>query len=241
MTIHYVWLGKGEKSPKIKYCIESWKKLYPDAEIKEWNEDNYDINSNAYVKKAYEDKKYAFASDYIRFDILYRFGGVYLDTDVELIKDITPLLGTSFMGFERDEEVAPGLIMYAAKTGEPLIKELLDFYQSIRVEDISYALTIVDITTEILKKHGLKPNNTLQNVAGFTIYPTEYFNPKGGDYGKEIITKNTYSIHHYLASWKSPLDQKIMQYKVKYGRKKGILIFSIRHPFLAIKKHREKK
>lgn len=241
MTINYCWLGRGEKPEKVKYCIESWKRICPDAEIKEWNEDNFDLNSNLYIKKAYAEKKYAFVSDYMRFFILYKYGGVYLDTDVELIKDVTPLLKESFMGFEGDDRVNSGLIMNASG-GEPFLKEVLDYYDSLKEEEIDFEnVTVVTIVTDLLKEYGLKTDNSMQFIAGFKIYPTEYFNPKGGDYGKEKITENTYSIHHYAASWKSSLDQKIMRYKVKYGVKKGKFIFTLRHPFLAIKKFREKK
>lgn len=238
MVIHYCWLGGKKKSDKIKYCIETWKKKCPDAKIVEWNEKNYDVYKNAYTAKAYEEGKYAFVSDYMRFDILFCQGGVYLDTDVELLKDISPLLQSPFMGFERAGEVAPGLIMYAEK-GEALFQEILAYYAGL--DDFSADKTVVEITTEILKKHGLKKSDSVQTVAGFTIYPTEYFNPKGGDYGKEKITKNTYSIHHYEASWKSPLDRLITRYKVKYGVKKGKILFTLRHPIQAVKKWIMKK
>lgn len=234
MTIHYCWLGRGEKPEKVKYCIESWKRLCPSFTIKEWNEDNYDINVNAYVKAAYEQKKYAFASDYIRFDVLRREGGVYLDTDVELIKDITSLCGESFLALERGGEVNPGLIMCAAAPDEPIFCEILAYYDSLT--DFSTDKTVVDITSEILRKHGLEGKDEEQTVGGVKIYPTEYFNPKGADYGKEKITDKTYSIHHYMATWKSPDDQLLMRYKVKYGTKKGKILFSLRHPFLALKK-----
>ena len=237
MTIHYVWLGKGEKSEKIKYCIESWKRKCPDAKIVEWNEDNYDIRKNPYIAEAYDDKKYAFVADYIRFDILYKQGGVYMDTDVELLKDITPLLDKPFMGLERAGEVAPGLIMNALG-GEEVLKEILEYYDS--QTGFSMEKTVVEITSNILKKYGLSDTDEKQEVAGLVVYPTEYFNPKGENYGKEKITENTYSIHHYEASWKSPLDQLIMSYKVKYGVKKGKLLFTLFHPIKAIKKWREK-
>ncbi len=236
MIIHYCWLGKAEKSDKIKYCINSWKKICPNAEIKEWNEDNFNVYTNFYTSRAYELKKYAFVSDYMRFYILYKYGGVYLDTDVELIKDITPLLDENFMGFEGYDRVASGLIMHA-EAGAPFLKEVLDYYNAIKEDEtIIENVTVVSIVTELLKKHGLVSDDIMQNVAGFRIYPSEYFNPKGGEYGKDKITENTYSIHHYLASWKSPIDRKIMEYRVKYGNKKGKFIFAIRHPFLTIKK-----
>lgn len=234
MIINYCWLGRGEKPEKVKYYIESWKKFCPDAQIIEWNEDNYNLNVNAYVKAAYEQKKYAFASDYIRFDVLYRNGGVYLDTDVELIKDIMPLCSESFLALERGGEVNPGLIMNAAATYEPIFGEILAYYDSLT--DFSTDKTVVDITSEILQKYSLNDKDEEQFVAGVKIYPTEYFNPKGADYGKDKITDKTYSIHHYMATWKSPDDRLLMQYKVKYGTKKGKILFSLRHPFLALKK-----
>ena len=95
--------------------------------------------------------------------------------------------------------------------------------------------------TDWLACKGLKLDGTKQKIADFVIYPSEYFNPKGGDYGKDKITENTYSIHHYLATWKSELDQKIMKYKVKYGNRKGKILFIIAHPLLAIKKYKEKR
>lgn len=240
MTIHYCWLGKQEKPAKVKFCMESWRRMCPDADIREWNEDNYDIEKNAYMRKAYREKKYAFATDYMRFDILYRCGGVYLDTDVELIRDISPLLKSNFMGFEDEDRVAPGLIMHAVQPEAPLLRKVLSYYENIPEQDIEFNTTVVDITTSVLLRHGLVPDGRLQTVAGFTIYPTEFFNPKGGEYGKSIITDNTYSVHHYMASWKSPLDQLIMQYKVKYGVQKGKVLFCLRHPVLAVKKRREK-
>ncbi len=237
MKIHYCWVGGAEKSEKIKYCIESWKKLCPDAEIIEWNESNYDVHKNVYIRQAYEQKKWAFVTDYMRFDILREQGGVYLDTDVELLKDITPLTKDNFMGFESEKNVAPGLIMHAT-AGDPLLREILDYYDQKTQFDMTE--NVVTIVSDILEKHGLKRDNSLQTVVGYVIYPTEYFNPKGGEYGADKITENTYSIHHYEASWKSPLDRKIMRYKVKYGNKTGRILFTLRHPILAMKKWKEK-
>ena len=240
MVIHYCWLGGAEKSDKIKYCMQSWRRVCPTAEIKEWNENSFDVGCNLYVRKAYALKKYAFVSDYMRFYILYHYGGVYLDTDVELLKDISPLLSENFMGFEGENRVASGLIMHACAE-VPFLKEVLDYYDSLTEDEIDFeSTTVVTIVTGLLKKHGLLPTDTMQYVAGFKIYPSEYFNPKGGDYGRDNITINTYSIHHYLASWKSPLDQKIMRYKVKFGVRKGKLLFALRHPFLTIRKVRKK-
>lgn len=242
-TIHYCWFGRGDKPEKIKNCMASWSRICPDYKIVEWNEDNFDVNICPYVKQAYEAKKYAFVSDYARFYVLNKFGGVYLDTDVELLKDITPLISENFTGFESDKSVATGLIM-ACEADNELCKAMLTEYNHDKFleEDGNYNLrTVCDRVTDWFVERGLKLDGQTQKIAGYTIYASEYFNPKGGDYGAEKITENTYSIHHYLATWKSELDQMIMAYKVKYGNGKGKLLFIFRHPFLAYKKFKEKK
>ncbi len=156
-----------------------------------------------------------------------------MDTDVELLKDIEPLTVRPFMAMERAGQVNPGLIMNAFGK-EPFIREVLDYYES--QTEFNLNKTVAHITSDILANYGFKISDEFQTVTGFDIYPTEYFNPKGANYGKEKITENTYAIHHYLASRKSPLDQKIMAYRVKYGTKKGNFIFILRHPILAFKK-----
>lgn len=236
-TIHYCWFGGAEKSEIIKRCIESWKKHCPDYEIVEWNENNFDINTCKYVKEAYNAKKWAFVSDYCRFWVLYNFGGIYMDTDVEILKPLDGL-PADFVGFESESTVNSGLIRGAAK-GDMICREMLDSYDkdSFILENGEYnPCTVCERETAVLQKHGLVVNGELQVVADTTVFPTEYFNPKGGNYGKDKITENTYTVHHYVASWKSPLDQKIMAYKLKYGVKKGKLLFTLRHPVLAIKK-----
>lgn len=236
-TIHYCWFGGAEKSEIIKRCIESWKKHCPDYEIVEWNENNFDINTCKYVKEAYNAKKWAFVSDYCRFWVLYNFGGIYMDTDVEILKPLDDL-PADFVGFESETTVNSGLIRGAAK-GDMICREMLDSYEkdSFILENGEYnPCTVCERETAVLQKHGLVVNGELQVVADTTVFPTEYFNPKGGNYGKDKITENTYTVHHYVASWKSPLDQKIMAYKLKYGVKKGKLLFTLRHPVLAIKK-----
>ena len=242
-VIHYCWFGKGKKPNIIEKCMESWTKICSDFKIVEWNEDNFDVNICPYVKQAYEAKKYAFVSDYARFYVLNKFGGVYLDTDVELVKSIEPLLESNFTGFESNDSVATGLIMACEKDNE-LCKAMLEDYNNDKfvLDDGTLNLkTVCERTTDWLVSKGLRLDNTKQEVADYIIYPSEYFNPKGGDYGKEVITENTYSIHHYLATWKSPLDRKIMEYKVKYGVKKGKILFILRHPILALKKAKMRK
>lgn len=207
-TIHYCWFGRGDKPDKIKKCMASWSKICPDYQIIEWNEGNFDINICIYVKQAYEAKKYAFVSDYARFYVLNKFGGVYLDTDVELLKDITPLLEDNFLGFENQTSVNSGLIM-ASGANDELCKAMLDEYNGdlFIKEDGSLNLrTVCERVTDWFVARGLKLNGETQSVADYKIYAAEYFNPTDMRTGKITITENTYSIHHYAASWCSKAE-----------------------------------
>ncbi len=205
-VIHYCWFGRGPLPKLAQRCIASWKKYLPDYEIKEWNEDNFDVGMNDYMKEAYASKKYAFVSDYARLWILHKHGGVYFDVDVEVIKPLDDILAEgSFLGCERDVDsrVNPGLGAGAAP-GLAIYKEMIDSYEGVSFVKSDGKLdttTIVDRTTEILKKHGLMNDAGIQSVAQITVYPTEFFAPKSFDTGKMQITSNTRSIHWYDASW----------------------------------------
>ena len=206
--IHYCWVGNAPKPKSVLYCIESWKKFCPDYEIKEWNESNFDVNCNAYVKKAYEMKKWAFVADYARFYVLYQYGGVYRDTDVQLVKNIDELrLKGKFAGFGNDETVNTGLIL-ATEKNDWLCKKVMDTYigEEFVWDDPSKILAIGRRVTRILIDSGLKPNGQMQMVQDYTIYPKYYFNPTDGDIrGK--VDERAYSIHHYAATWFSPKDK----------------------------------
>lgn len=223
--IHYCWFGRNPKPKMAEKCIRSWKKYLKGYEIIEWNEDNYDISQKPhYVREAYENKKWAYVSDYARFDILFQYGGVYFDTDVEVIRDMSRLLEKgAFMGCEKDglvsgadekskgkKTVNPGLGI-AVAPGLGIYKEILDSYQEDRfiLEDGSFNYkTIVTRTTDILIGHGLKNICEIQNVGGITIYPTEYFCPKSFEDGIIRKTSNTYSIHHFDSSWYTEEQQQ---------------------------------
>lgn len=196
-------------------CLKSWIKYFPDFEIIRWDESNVDLECCKYVKEAHEAKKWAFVSDYVRYKVLYEQGGVYFDTDVEVIRSFDDILEKgSFLGCEsvvEDQEirVAPGLGM-AAEPRMPIYREILDDYErsSFYNEDGSLnRYTIVERTTDILKKHGLKETNDIQNVAGINVYPPEYFCPMNINTFKLNITKNSYSIHRYAASWITPRER----------------------------------
>lgn len=204
--IHYCWFGNGKKSKLMEKCIKSWQRYCPEYEIICWSEDNFDVNSNLYVKQAYQAQKWAFVTDYVRLRVLYENGGVYFDTDVELIKPIDSLIeNNGFVGFEPSGNMSTGL-GFACEKGNALIKALLDDYNDIPfvLEDGSFDLTPCPVrNAETLKKLGFDTNNKNQIFMGIHFYPEEYFCPINYYTGKKRITKNTYSIHHYCASWTS--------------------------------------
>lgn len=200
-----------------KKCIQSWKKFCPDYEIKEWNEDNFDINSNQYVKEAYKAKKWAFVTDYVRLWALVNFGGVYMDTDVEVINSIDVFLNEkAFSGFEKENYIPTGIM--ACEKDFLLFKEFLDEYEnrSFINEDGTYDLTTNVVTiTNYCVKYGLILNNTKQTINDFTLYPKDYFCPKNYETGKITCTSNTYVIHHFSASW-IPLKMKIITIIIRF-------------------------
>ena len=215
--IHYCWFGKTDLPESAKRCIDSWKKYCPDYQIKVWDESNFDINSNAYISEAYNARKWAFVSDYARFEILYKNGGLYFDTDVELIKPIDDIVSNgAFMGIEAESgKIAPGLGIGSAPENS-LYKEIIDYYrtQHFISDSGGYNLeTVVDRVTNIFLKYGFNKENTLeiQNVAGISIYPKEYFCPVDFSTMKINITENTRSIHHYDASWHDDETKRLIK------------------------------
>jgi hypothetical protein len=214
--IHYCWFGGNPLPELAQKCIASWKKYFPDYEIKEWNESNYDVRKIPYIDEAYNAKKYAFVSDYARFDILYQYGGIYFDTDVEVIKPFDDILKNGgFMGFESAGTVAAGLGM-GVNAGLGIVYQIMEFYASLHFlnKDGSYNLhTVVEYVTGILKQHGLKNENTIQKLDGLIVYPVEYFAPKDYATGRLNISENTHAIHHYDGSWLSLPMQKLLKEK----------------------------
>lgn len=206
-TIHYCWFGRGELTPLAKKCIASWQQFFPDYEIKEWNEDNFDVNCIPYTADAYKARKYAFVSDYARFWVLYHFGGVYFDTDVEVIKPMDDVLEKgAFMGFEllgAKPAVAPGLGL-AAEPGMSLYKAILDQFEQMSFLTENGSLnpyTMIPMVTDLLKERGLVCNGTIEQVADANIYPPDWFNPFDDATGRLRKTKNTRTIHWYAKSW----------------------------------------
>jgi hypothetical protein len=198
--IHYCWFGKGEKPKLAKKCISSWERYMPDYEIIEWNEDNFDINMNAYTRMCYEQKKYAFLSDYVRLLAIEQYGGIYFDTDVEVIRSFEKLLNCgAFLGFENNEYVASGL-GFGAEAHHPIVQQMIKEYEPI-LDGQHGTVGCPILNTQALIKFGLVPNGRLQKFDNMTVYPSDYFNPCDSETGKMSKTDNTYSIHWYSASW----------------------------------------
>lgn len=205
-VIHYCWFGRGEKPKLTQKCIASWKKYCPSYEIVEWNEDNFDVYENEYTKYCYENNKWAFLSDYVRLKVIYENGGIYLDTDVEIVKPFDNLLEyDAFYGFENDNFVASGLGFGAVKN-HCTVKAMLDEYSKLWNNDNQIVLTgCPTLNTNALLKLGLKLNGERQSICGAEVFSKEFFNPYEDSTGKLIRTDNTYSIHWYA---KSALDKK---------------------------------
>lgn len=229
-VIHYCWFGRGKMPSLAEKCIKSWQKYCPDYEIVCHTEDNFDITENRYAKEAYKAGKWAFVSDYARLKIIYEQGGIYLDTDVELIKPIDDLLKTGgFMGFDDNGIIATGL-GFAAEKGNELVGAFLKDYDNIPfvLEDGSYDLTpCPDRNTKTAQFLGMDLNKKEQTFMGVRFLPEDYLCPMKYDTGKKIITKNTYSIHHFSASWTSATAKRttfvkrligVKLYKKLYGK-----------------------
>ena len=232
-VIHYCWFGKNPLPESAKKCIESWKKYMPDYKIIQWNEDNFDVSKNRYAMEAYENKKYAFVSDYARLKILYDNGGIYFDTDVELIKPIPEeFLVTGYLGKETEKYVATGL-GFACHPGDKTIKAMLDDYEDIpfiKADGGFDTLTCPIRNTESIKD-GLKSN--------LQVLSNEYVCPEDWETGDINLTDKTFSIHHYDASWRNEHEEKLIEKRKKlvkrFGKKLGFFLYRFYLAFDSIK------
>ncbi len=209
--IHYCWFGNNPLPDSMQKCIDSWRRFFPGYEIKKWNENNFDVNIMAYSQEAYKAKKYAFVSDVARFWILYNEGGIYFDTDVEIVAPFEDIIANgAFMGVEsickpgRLPNVNPGLGLGSEK-GNPVLLSIYEYYRSLNFlskEGVVIPGTVVTHTTHILfKQYGLKSSNEIQVLDGVTIYPMDYFCPLDDLTGVLKITNNTHSIHWFAKTW----------------------------------------
>lgn len=207
-VIHYCWFGGNPLPESTVRYMESWKKYCPDYEIKEWNESNFDVHCNAFISEAYKAKRWAFVSDVARMYIIVNNGGVYFDTDVEIIKPIDPLMEyEAFTAFESKYQIGMGIL--GCVKGQPMFAELLDHYEKVHFKktDGTYDTSVIGRRFKNLcLNHGFIPNNTLQTVNGLTILPKDFFYPSDPVTKEFKITENTYTIHYYDASWVSPVD-----------------------------------
>ena len=206
-TLHYMWFGSNPMPRICGECIESWHKVLPsDWSFQFWNEDNYDVETkNNFVLQAYRSGNYAFVSDYARWDILHRQGGVYVDTDVFLLKDITPLLSNkAFGGRNALGLFASGLIL-GAEPNLPIFAEMKAEYgrrNFLTKDGKPTYVTNIMVENELLVKHNLKPDlEIVQTVADITVYPTDYFCPFSPADGTLKTTANTYAIHQFAGTW----------------------------------------
>lgn len=205
--IHYCWFG-GKKIPeKNKKWMESWKKYCPNYEIIEWNESNYDIGKNKFMKQAYESGKWGFVPDYARLDIIYEYGGIYLDTDVELIKPLDELLYQyGFAGVDDSRRISLGL-GFGAVMHNKTIGEMRKLYEN-KEFDPNNMVSAPDMMREYFLKCGFKMNGEYQELEDITIYPEKVLSAKSNYTGLIKPTKYTFSIHHYDGSWQDEEKMK---------------------------------
>ncbi len=209
--IHYFWFGRGQKTELMERCIQSWRDYCPGYEIIEWNEDNYDITQNRFMKEAYDAGKYGFVPDYARLDVVYRYGGIYFDTDVEMVRNIDDMLyNEAFFGFGNYGRVNTGAGFGSIKH-QQVFKRLLEAYDtfSFRKEDGTLDLTTNTIHEEpVFKSFGLKQKNEFQMAGGASIFPSDFMSPHVPGFHTTKISCNTVTIHHNGFSWASKLQQE---------------------------------
>lgn len=219
-VIHYCWFGRGPKPTIVLNCMETWKKFLPDYEIKEWNEDNFDINFNDYVKEAYEWKKFAFVSDYARLFALVNEGGVYMDTDVEVMKPLDNFLTfPAFGGFETEDRLSTAIL--ASEKGGEWAKRMLTYYEGrhfCRIDGSLDILANTDVISELMKDGNFRLDNTEQDYQDIMhVFPMDYFSPKSYRTGKISLSSNTCTIHHFSGSWLPWNERMWTVIKFKYG------------------------
>ncbi len=229
--IHYCWFGGGEMPAEYQEYIESWRKHCPDYEIIRWDESNYDITKNDYMREACENKKYGFVPDYARLDIIYNEGGIYLDTDIEIIKPLDELLELeAFCGEEKSSKYVALGLGFGAEKGNEIIRLMRDYYDDIHFiqNGKPNLLPSPEINTRPLYKLGFKYSDSIQQLeykgSKLHIFPGKYFCPMDYETGEIDVKDETFSIHHYSGSWQSEESHKIRELSKKYSKKYGSTI-----------------
>lgn len=224
--IHYCWFGGKPLPPLAEKCIDSWRKFLPDYEIRRWDEDNFDVDAHPYTRDAYKAGLYAFVSDYARFKVLYEQGGVYFDTDVEVVRPLDDIIAKGpFMGFENDGikgqmAVNPGLGL-VSEAGMAVYAEILRQYDNLAFYDSDgnrNPYSMIPLVTEILKSLGLKGGGIIEHMEGITVYPSEWFNPFDDATGRLKKTLNTRTIHWYSKSW-LPKENALIMWSKRLARR----------------------
>lgn len=212
--IHYCWFGGQPKPELAEKCIRSWKKFCPDFEIREWNEHNFDVTAAPkYVQQAYALKRWAFVSDYVRLKALTELGGVYMDTDVEVVKPLEPYLEhTAFAGFEHPERVQTGLL--ACEKGFPLFLDFMAYYDTasfLQSDGTPDVTTNVQVLTRLCRERGMVCNDSFQQIEGLALYPREIFCPVDFETKKLKKTRKTVTIHWFSGSWHTEEELEAMR------------------------------
>jgi len=236
--IHYCWFGGKNKPAIVRKCIKSWKKHCPDYQIIEWNESNFDVNCIQFCLQAYEAKKWAFVTDYVRLKVIYDMGGIYMDTDVELVKPLDNFLAYDcFLGFQHENYVATGLVC-GARPRHEFIGENAMVYENMQfIDELDSRKLVVcqEYTTDLLKKRGLLVPGTkdIQELKGITVFPPEYFCPYDHRTGVMNDSENTVAIHHFASSWWDKKRKK----EYRKNKRKNVL-YEISHvPNKLLKKY----
>lgn len=237
--IHYCWFSyPPDYPPDVLKCFASWKKFLPDYEIKLWNAKNFDLSVCPYAMEAYNERKFAFASDYVRLRVLYDYGGIYFDSDIEVLRSFDDLLDDeAFTGFEDKGRIAAWI--FGSEKGNPIFKEFLDYYNG---RHFILGRGYYDTTpnpvpiTKTLMKHGLTSDNKIQRLEHITVYPMEYFCPFNPyRKGYDCFTENTYANHHFNGAWKilneceEQFRKDSERYMKFFGRRIGFLFARFKH------------
>ena len=218
--IHYCWFGRGEMPRIMKKCLKSWKKFCPDWEIVRWDEDSFDVDSTLWTKQAYEAKKYAFVSDFVRLKALYEMGGVYLDTDVELVQPLDQfLMHRAFSGFESATLIQTGVI--GAEKGHPVIHRWMDYYEGRAYLENGKPIMVPNVShiTEDLIAHGVQMDDRRQTIDGMEIYPQTWFCPLSAVSIERKITADTHALHYFTSTWRSDKAKKDFARVKRHQRK----------------------